>query len=89
MVLEENWLSLKVLPKTPARLLISVPKKVVPLATQRNRLKRLIRETVRLDRYFDKQPGVYHFRVGRFPGPLGLEEVRRVVHQLQPGLGKI
>ena len=89
MDLQENWLSLKVLPKAPARLLISVPKKVVPLATQRNRLKRLIRETVRQDGLFKKQPGVYHFRVGRFPGPLGLDQVRRVVQLLQSTLGKI
>ena len=83
MDLKENWLSLKVLPKAPARLLISVPKKIVPLATQRNRLKRLIRETIRLDKFFEKQPGVYHFRVTRFPGPVGLSQVRQLMSQFK------
>lgn len=64
------------------RVFISVPKKVVRLATQRNRVKRLLREAIRLDGRFLREGQVYHFRVAKPLQEDGLEAVRRSVRQL-------
>ena len=77
-----HWLSLRVSDKKISQghadkhaLLISIPKKNVRLATQRNRLKRLLREAVRGDDFF-KDPGkVYHFKIGSPPRGLKLRDV--------------
>ena len=78
-----GWLSLKVSikEKSVPVLLISVPKKIVSLATRRNRLKRLIREVFRQEAFFD-QDKVYQFRVIRNPGDLGLKEVFAIMIEL-------
>ena len=85
-----SWLSLKVLENTskkpPAKpqIHISVPKKVVPLATRRNRIKRLIREVVRKEAFFGDGGKVYSFRVFRPPAEsLDLWEVKKVVESLR------
>ena len=62
-------------------LFVSIPKKTVRLATQRNRLKRLVREAFRIENRLD--PGkAYFFRVMQNPGDLGLKEVKKEMSQL-------
>lgn len=90
-----GWLSLKIIdrrtpppggtarPLSPRyRLLISVPKKSVRLATQRNRIKRLIREAVRLDGLFGEADRTYLLKVQRDPGGIGLDQTRQQLHAL-------
>ena len=85
-----DWLSLKISQKTDpdkrpkALVFISVPKKIVALATRRNRLKRLIRETVRQDNFFKDPSKVFSFRVMRMPDmkTLGLQAVKETVVSL-------
>ena len=95
---EFGWLSLKILDaedrvgasacRTDARravpLRISVPKKIVRLATRRNRIKRLIREAWRLGAPLSKNPGkVYLFRVEKMPArDLGLKDAQSAVKNL-------
>ena len=83
------WLSLKIQdkaswpagkPESPL-LLISIPKKIVRLAVQRNRLKRLVREAFRKKGCLDPEKA-YLFRVAQDPGVLGLKEVQEVMSQL-------
>jgi len=84
----DHWLYLKIsdtvsgpankAAKTSPRVLISVPKKLVRLATERNRLKRLVREAVRKDAFF-KAPRVYYFRVLARPTKPGLSDVQRQI----------
>ena len=66
-------------------LLISVPKKIVHLAVQRNRLKRLIREAFRKAVGAGFKPAhtgkTYLFRVTEDPGDLGLKEVQEAMSQ--------
>jgi len=85
-----NWLSLKVLEnaskKPPAKpqIHISVPKKIVPLATRRNRIKRLIREAVRKEAFFGDAGKVYLFRVLRAPAEkLDLWDVKKLIVSLR------
>ncbi len=77
----EGWLSLKCQEKPrsmvsveKASLLISIPKKVVFLATERNKIKRLIREAFR-HRMSLNSKKAYLFRVVRYPGNVGLREI--------------
>lgn len=88
-----SWLSLRVLQKgtfikrpgkTP--LLFSIPKKVVPLAVKRNRLKRLIREAVRQEAFFKgSEDRVYWFRVFKAPQVLDLNGVKQTIKGLLEG----
>lgn len=82
-----SWLALKVTDaaKTPdaapkGAVFISVPKKVVRLATRRNRLKRLLREATRSKAV--KSRRTLLFRVTRFPGDIGLAEASSAVERL-------
>jgi RNase P protein component len=84
------WLSLKVSEKVIIKdrvlkpgTFISVPKSVVPLATRRNRLRRLIREAVRADDYFGHAKKIYYFRVHRWPGDVRLQDVKRNIEILK------
>ena len=86
----DPWLSLKVSDKVTIGdrvlkpgLFVSVPKKIVPLATKRNRLKRLIREAVRADDYFKKHDKVYYFRIREWPGEIRLSDVKKMIARLQ------
>ncbi len=88
--LDESWLSLKVRwvadPKDAHRrqpVFISIPKKAVPLATSRNRLKRLIREAIRKDVFFQDKRRVYWMRVIREIKGLKLGDVRAVLEKLK------
>ncbi len=87
-----DWLSLKIsrkLDSNPssekASVFVSVPKRVVALATQRNRIKRLIRETVRQDSFFKDEGKTYFFNVTRLPDvkALGLREVKTIVERIK------
>jgi ribonuclease P protein component len=61
--------------------LISIPKKIVPLAVRRNRIKRLIREVTRKNSAFSG-PKLYSFRVHSEPGgQVGLQDVRQAIEQ--------
>mgnify|MGYP003393129302 FL=1 len=83
----ERWLSLiisdkSVSKKEPSKktVFFSVPKKAVRLATQRNRLKRLLREAAR--GFLPGDDRVYSFRVMRDPKSVGLESVKKAVNEL-------
>ena len=85
----ESWLSLTVSGKDHSgiasgkvTLLIAVPKKVVRLATQRNRIKRLIREAVRGDTFF-KGEKIYTFKVRKFHKELDLALVLKEINALK------
>ena len=64
------------------RVLISVPKKIVPLATQRNRIKRLIREAVRQDA-FCKREKLFTFKVLSPAEGMKLEAVKKMIESLK------
>jgi RNase P protein component len=55
---------------------------VVPLATRRNRIKRLIREAVRGSAFFEAEK-VYTFKVRKFPEDLNLALVRKEIDELK------
>ncbi len=84
----EHWLSLKVLdsslsepaPRTP-KVYISIPKKTVKLAVARNRLKRVLREAIRLDPFFvtDK---TYRLRVNGSPKTVNLGSAQKTLKAL-------
>ena len=88
MLEAKGWLSLRVSIKpesgnhsSKASPLISIPKKIVRLATQRNRIKRLIREAFRKEVLID-QKKLYGFRVMRKPRDPGLKEVQEIIAKL-------
>jgi len=61
---------------------VSVPKKNVPLAVHRNRLKRLIRESIRL--FFKQRPDLLNQNIGLFvvynsKGLLSFKELKESV----------
>ena len=84
-----GWLSLKVLespkdgsPSGHHRVYISVPKKVVPRAVDRNRLKRLIREATREDIFF-KRGRLFVFKVLSTREGLKLDAVKKAIELLK------
>ena len=88
-VVDSSWLSLKISdPSNPSLgiksgIFISVPKKIVALATERNRLKRLIREAARggAGKSILKNRG-YYFRVVKNPGKLALRDAKKEFESL-------
>ena len=66
--------------KNPVRMLI--PKKVAKLATRRNQLRRLIKEVLRLEHSLAKEK-IYIFKVFKDPGDIGLEGVKKAIHELR------
>jgi ribonuclease P protein component len=80
----ERWLSLTVLnnpsSETP-RVYISVPKRAVKLAVKRNRIKRVLREAVRLDPFFAKNR-IYRLRVSEMPIQIDLKEAQKALSTL-------
>ncbi|MBI2095399.1 MAG: ribonuclease P protein component [Candidatus Omnitrophica bacterium] len=84
------WLSLRISATGDAkagggpRFFISVPRKVVRLATERNRIKRLIREAVRLDPGFGTGGKVFYFSVRKKPARPNLEDVRKELLSQNP-----
>ena len=85
MIDVKDWLSLKiqksVIPGRSFNLFISVPKKIVHLATERNRIKRLVREAFRKESSLDSGK-TYAFRVMNKPGAIGLNDVKNTMNQL-------
>ena len=68
--------------KAEASLLkILIPKKVVKLATGRNRLRRLIKEALRL-RFLLEKEKMYVFRAVKNPGEVGLAETKEMLNVL-------
>lgn len=66
--MSRGWLALKIVPLAHGHsVLLSIPKKAVPLSTRRSRLKRLIRESLRLNGWNPPQAMAYHLIVR---GPL-------------------
>jgi len=64
---------------------ISVPKKIVRLATRRNRIRRLIREALRAIPGSKPAPGVVlYLRVSRLPARLTLADVRAALEAVLP-----
>lgn len=78
------WLRVKIDErKSPNALVISVPKRVVPLSTRRSRLKRLIREAFRLSGAKFPNESAYHFTVNEFPrSELKMQDVLAVIKVL-------
>lgn len=84
----ERWLSLKILespsfPKKPrcsskARVYISIPKRTVKLAVIRNRIRRVLREAVRLDSFF-VDGRVYSLKVLRLPETVDFHSAREAL----------
>ncbi len=83
---EGPWLTLRSSKADPGKNLkkfffVSVPKRIVRLATQRNRIKRLVREVVRKDPYFDKRGFVFELKVTAAPKTPGLSEVKDLIEK--------
>ena len=80
----EHWLSLTVFKtsssETPS-VFISIPKRAVKLAVKRNRIKRVLREAVRLDPFFDKTK-IYRLKVNQMPVKIDLKEARKALSSL-------
>ena len=82
MTADKEWLSFKVskkLAKQKPKVLISVPKRIVPRATKRNRIKRLIREVVRKESFFGREQTIFIIKVNALAFPLTLEKVRQQI----------
>ncbi len=86
---EDSWLSFEVSEKDPRKprsakpsIFISIPKKVVHLATDRNRIKRLIREASRESSYFMDEQKVYLFRVLKAPLKPSLGQVQELLKKM-------
>jgi len=87
---QNNWLSLKI-SESPrpnnglkkALVFISIPKKVIRLATRRNRLRRLIREGLRRGGFITGKNKVYSIRVASDPPKtIGFESVKATLKEL-------
>lgn len=85
MPTEDRWLSLVISKNDDNRpgVLIQIPKKAVPLAVHRNRLKRLIREAVRGDDFFRDPGKCFAFRARGFPDDAGLGPVKQMISELK------
>ena len=84
----EHWLSLTVLgpPQSAptirqAKVHISVPKAVVKLAVARNRLKRVLREAVKMDPFFAKDRS-YRLKVKLLPRTVDLKTAQKGLEAL-------
>ena len=84
----EQWLSLKVLESPlsesvnrPPKVYISIPKSTVKLAVMRNRVKRVLREAVRRDVFFEKNR-TYRLRVNGMPKIVDLKTAQKVLKAL-------
>lgn len=82
------WLALdRNAEKSPARIALSVPKKRTPLATDRNRVKRLMREAWRLNKHllYEQVPEAQHLQLFLIytgtPKP-GLDMMVKAIRQL-------
>ncbi len=83
---ERPWLTLRSSKADPGKNLkrsffVSVPKRIVKLATQRNRIKRLVREAVRKDPYFDRVGFIFELKVTAAPKTPGLSEVKDLIEK--------
>ena len=88
---EDSWLSFEVSEKDPRKtrsakpsIFISIPKKAVHLATDRNRIKRLIREASREYLGLMDQHKVYLFRVLKAPLKPSLRQVQELLKKMYP-----
>ena len=84
----EHWLSLKVLESPlpdlinrPPKVYISIPKSTVKLAVTRNRLKRVLREAVKRDCFFENDK-VYRLRVNGRPKTMDLKTAQKILETL-------
>lgn len=80
----KRWLSLKVADPSStgiSRVLIAIPKRTVKLAVARNRLRRVLREAVRIDPFF-KKAGTYRLMVHEMPQDLDLKAAQRILETL-------
>ncbi len=84
----EHWLSLKVLESPlpdlinrPPKVYISIPKSTVKRAVMRNRLKRVLREAVKRDSFFENDK-IYRLRVNGLPKSVDLKTAQKVLEVL-------
>ena len=78
----ERWLSLTVSKLVSSRVVhISIPKRLVKHAVVRNRIRRVLREAVRLGPFF-KEEKVYLLRVSRSPKTVDLSMAMKTIESL-------
>ena len=86
MAYAAGWLSLRVLEESKLNsaksFLISIPKKKVPLAVRRNRIRRVLREALRMHPVFQGNSKTFSFYVLRDPRSLSLREASDLLDQL-------
>ena len=87
MTPEPLWLSLKtasrdVADQSAKHEHLSVPKKIVRLATARNRVKRVLREALRATKTLRSSGKNYYFRISRAPSPETLRHAGETLREL-------
>ena len=88
MAPQEGWLALKLLEKSrpggkisQKSFFISIPRKIVRRATERNRIRRVIREAIRLQPLPIAEEKVYLFQVRARPEKVGLETAKQALKE--------
>jgi len=75
----ERWLSLTVSNLVSSKAVyISIPKRIVKRAVARNRVRRVLREAVRLDPFF-REEKVYILKVLRLPKTVDLPMAKKAI----------
>ncbi len=79
----ERWLSLTVSKLVSSKTVhISVPKRIVKQAVVRNRIRRVLREALRLEPYF-REEKVYTLKVLRLPKSVSLDTAKKALEPLR------
>jgi ribonuclease P protein component len=78
----ERWLSLTVLKLVSSKTIhISIPKRIVKRAVARNRVRRVLREALRQDPFFQGEK-VYILKVLHLPESVDLETAKKSIEAL-------
>lgn len=71
---------------TEKSFILSIPKRIIRLSTERNRIRRLIREAMRLGAFRSESAKIYYFQVHQQPTAPGLKEVQETVQTIIHGI---